>query len=66
MGFQVRRDSDALTLFHGEQDLKVPISSVKGAVESLPTARLLTYSEEGHLSLILNQFETIAKVLVSG
>jgi pimeloyl-ACP methyl ester carboxylesterase len=53
-----------LTLFHGEQDRTVPIAHVKRVVPNLPTAQLVTYPEEGHISLIINQFERIAKVLV--
>jgi pimeloyl-ACP methyl ester carboxylesterase len=53
-----------LTLFHGEQDRNVPIAPVRQVVANLPTAKLITYPDEGHISLILNQFEAIAKVLV--
>ena len=54
-----------LIMFHGEQDTSVPISSVKKAVANLPTAKLTIYPEEGHISVIVNQFETIAKSLVN-
>jgi pimeloyl-ACP methyl ester carboxylesterase len=53
-----------LTIFHGERDKNVPIAPIKRVVASLPTAKLRTYPEEGHLSLMLNQFEMIAKLLV--
>lgn len=53
-----------LYVFHGEQDVNVPIEPIKRAVASLSTAQLTTYPKEGHLSLIINQFETIAKCFI--
>ena len=55
-----------LKFFHGEKDTNIPISLAKQVVMELPTAQLTTYPEEGHLSLIVNQFETIALSLVNG
>lgn len=54
-----------LIIFHGEQDRNVPIAPIKRVVASLPTAKLTTYPEEGHYSLIVNQFETIALSLIN-
>jgi pimeloyl-ACP methyl ester carboxylesterase len=53
-----------LTLFHGEQDMNVPIGVVKRVAANLPTARLVTYPDEGHVSLIVNHLNAIAKALV--
>lgn len=53
-----------LGFFHGEQDTNIPIAIAKEVVTNLSTAKLVTYREEGHLSLIMNQFEAIAKALV--
>ena len=53
-----------LRFFHGEQDMTIPISVAKQVAISLPTAQLATYPKEGHFSLIVNQFETIADALV--
>jgi pimeloyl-ACP methyl ester carboxylesterase len=53
-----------LTLFHGGQDMNVPIVAVKRVMASLPTARLITYPDEGHISLIVNHIDAIAKALV--
>jgi pimeloyl-ACP methyl ester carboxylesterase len=53
-----------LTLFHGEQDRNIPIGAVKKVMASLPTARLVTYPDEGHISLIVNHLYAIAKALV--
>ena len=54
-----------LKFFHGEKDTNIPISLAKQVVMELPTAQLATYPEEGHISLIANQFETIAKSLMN-
>jgi pimeloyl-ACP methyl ester carboxylesterase len=53
-----------LTFFHGGQDRNVPMSMAKRAVDRLPTAKLLAYPNEGHMSIIINQFEAIAKALI--
>jgi pimeloyl-ACP methyl ester carboxylesterase len=53
-----------LTLFHGGQDMNVSIVAVKRVMASLPTARLVTYPDEGHISLIVNHLDAIAKALV--
>jgi pimeloyl-ACP methyl ester carboxylesterase len=53
-----------LTLFHGGRDMNVSIVAVKRVMASLPTARLVTYPDEGHISLIVNHLDAIAKVLV--
>ena len=53
-----------LKFFHGEQDTNIPIALAKQVVASLPIAELMIYPEEGHLSLIMNQSEAIAKSLV--
>ena len=54
-----------LRFFHGEQDATIPISLAKQVVIQLPTAKLTTYPEEGHISLIVNQFEAIALSLIN-
>jgi pimeloyl-ACP methyl ester carboxylesterase len=53
-----------LIWFHGEQDRNVPIALIKQVAESLPTTQLITYPQEGHISLIMNQFELVAKALL--
>ncbi len=54
-----------LKYFHGGKDMTIPLSLAKQVVMELPTAQLAAYPEEGHLSIIVNQFETIAKSLVN-
>jgi pimeloyl-ACP methyl ester carboxylesterase len=54
-----------LTFFHGGQDRNIPMSMAKRAVDRLPTAKLLAYPNEGHISIVINQFEAIARALKS-
>ncbi|MEO1069238.1 MAG: hypothetical protein AAFW95_08980, partial [Cyanobacteria bacterium J06638_6] len=53
-----------LTLFYGEDDRNVPLDLVKRTAATLPTAKLVMYPNEGHISVVVNQIEAIAKVLV--
>lgn len=55
----------SLTWFHGEQDRNVPVAPIKRVVASMPTVNLVTYPQEGHVSLIINQLETIVKALMN-
>jgi pimeloyl-ACP methyl ester carboxylesterase len=53
-----------LILFHGEQDKSVPVKNVRRKISgSLPTARLVTYQDEGHISIIINRYDEIFKAL---
>ena len=52
-----------LTLFHGEQDLQVPVAVARRAAGCLPTARLITYPDEAHLSTFNNHVSDIAAAL---
>jgi len=52
-----------LHLFHGEQDLQVPVALARRMTRSLPTARLVTYPDDGHLSTFVNHFGEIAAAL---
>ncbi|EDX87402.1 hydrolase, alpha/beta fold family, putative [Synechococcus sp. PCC 7335] len=62
--FNVDKIQMPLTFLHGEQDITIPIAVAKQVAASLPTAQLTTYPAEGHLTLIANQFETIASKLI--
>ncbi|MEM6501614.1 MAG: alpha/beta hydrolase [Cyanobacteria bacterium P01_C01_bin.89] len=53
-----------LTLFYGENDRNVPLGLVKEIVATLPTANLVMYPNEGHISVVVNQIEAIAQALV--
>jgi pimeloyl-ACP methyl ester carboxylesterase len=52
-----------LHLFHGEQDPQVPVALVRRMMRSLPSARLITYPEDGHLSTFTNHIGEIAEAL---
>lgn len=52
-----------LILFYGEEDKNVPIELVKRTAAVLPTAELVMYPNEGHISVVVNQIETITKAL---
>ncbi|MBW4541376.1 MAG: alpha/beta hydrolase [Myxacorys chilensis ATA2-1-KO14] len=53
-----------LTLFYGKEDRNVPLDLVKRIAATLPTTKLVMYPNEGHISVVVNQIEAIAKVLV--
>lgn len=54
-----------LTLFYGEEDRNVPLDLVKRVAATLPTTKLVMYPNEGHISVVVNQIEAIAKALLS-
>ena len=54
-----------LTLFYGEEDRNVPLELVKRTAATLPTAKLVIYPNEGHISVVVNQIEAIARALLS-
>ena len=54
-----------LKLFHGEQDMNVPIALVRKMTAQLPTAQLITFENEAHLSTFNNHLDEIAQALVS-
>jgi pimeloyl-ACP methyl ester carboxylesterase len=61
--FKIEEIQIPLKFFHGEQDKSVPIALAKRYIDRLPTAKLITYPDEGHISVVVNQFETIVKAL---
>ncbi len=63
-GFRLEDVRMPLTFFQGEQDTNAPISLVRKVVSGLPTARLITFEIEAHLSTLCNHFDEIAKVLL--
>jgi len=54
-----------LKVFHGEQDVNVPIALVRRAMSNLSSAQLITYTDEAHMSTLYNRFGEIAKALVN-
>jgi pimeloyl-ACP methyl ester carboxylesterase len=53
-----------LKLFHGEKDMNMPIALVRRMVKSLPSAELVTYDGEAHLSTLCNHWDKFAEALV--
>lgn len=54
-----------MVLFHGEQDRNYPLELVQRVAKDLPSTKLLTYPNDGHLSVYYNHFDEIAKALMS-
>lgn len=54
-----------MTLFYGEEDRNVPLDLVKRIVATQPTMKLVMYPNEGHISIVVNQIEAIAKALIN-
>ncbi|WP_158621162.1 alpha/beta fold hydrolase [Dyella dinghuensis] len=52
-----------LHVFHGARDANVPLALVKDTLATLPTATLVTYPHDGHISTLCNHFDEIAKSL---
>ena len=48
-----------VSIFHGELDKNVPISSAKSLSEEIPKCKTEFYPDEGHLSVLINKFEEI-------
>jgi pimeloyl-ACP methyl ester carboxylesterase len=52
-----------LHIFHGVKDANVPIALVRDMVAKLPTATLVSYSQDAHISTLCNHFDEIAQLL---
>lgn len=63
-GFRLDEVRVPLTLFHGEQDANAPIAMVRRAVAQLPSARLITYPNEAHLSTLCNYMGEVGQALL--
>jgi pimeloyl-ACP methyl ester carboxylesterase len=50
-------------LFHGEQDVNAPIALARRVAAELPSAQLVTYQNEAHLSTLCNHFDEFAQAL---
>jgi pimeloyl-ACP methyl ester carboxylesterase len=61
--FRIAEIQIPLQFFHGGQDKTVSIALAKRSIDRLPTAKLITYPDEGHISIVVNQFETIVQTL---
>jgi len=63
--FDFRLDEIQMPLkwLHGEQDGNVPIALVRKVVTELPSAQLITYKNEAHISTFVNHVDEIAQAL---
>lgn len=64
-GFRLDEIRMPLKLFHGEQDMNAPIALVRKMTAQLPTAQLITFENEAHLSTFNNHLDEIAQALVN-
>lgn len=53
----------SVTWWHGEHDRNVPITAVERLMERLPNARLVRWSEAGHLTPYLREAEILEELL---
>jgi pimeloyl-ACP methyl ester carboxylesterase len=63
--FELREIRMPLKLFHGERDVNVPIAVVRKMVAQLPSAQLITYENEAHLSTLCNHVDEFAEAIVN-
>ncbi len=61
--FKIEEIQIPVQFFHGGQDKTLPISIAKRSIDRLPTARLFSYPDEGHVSVGVNQFKAIVQAL---
>jgi pimeloyl-ACP methyl ester carboxylesterase len=52
-----------VTWFHGVGDTNSPIALARKAVATMPSARLVHYENEAHLSTLCNHFDDIAEAI---
>ena len=62
-GFRLNEIHMPVTLFHGEQDTNAPMAMVRRALAQMPTAQLVTYPDESHLSTLCNHMHEITRCL---
>jgi pimeloyl-ACP methyl ester carboxylesterase len=60
-GFNLKDIKAKVYLFHGEQDVNIPVQIGRKIAKSIPNCEATFYPDEGHMSLIANRFEEIIK-----
>lgn len=65
LGFDLGTIRFPVTFFHGKEDRTVPIQVVEWIVPRIPNARLVTYPNDGHMSVICEHFDEIAEALLN-
>ncbi len=63
-GFQLQDITAEVHLWHGEQDLIVPISAARYIADAIPNCLAKFFPDEGHFSIVRNHFPEILNVLV--
>jgi pimeloyl-ACP methyl ester carboxylesterase len=64
-GFQLKDITTEVHLWHGEQDINVPISVGRYVADSIPICRANFFPDEGHFSIARNHIRDILSVLVN-
>jgi pimeloyl-ACP methyl ester carboxylesterase len=54
-----------VTFFHGEEDKTVPVEVVRQMAPLITNAKLVTYKNDGHLSVLCDHFDEIAEILLN-
>jgi pimeloyl-ACP methyl ester carboxylesterase len=65
-GFNLQDITAELYLWHGEQDLNVPLSVGRYVAEAIPNCRATILEDEGHLTLAYNHSQEILSNLIAG
>ena len=50
-------------IFHGELDVSVPVSMARTISQQLPNSKAMFYPNEGHLSVLINNFTEISNII---
>lgn len=64
LGIRLQDIHQPVHVFHGARDTNVPLALVRDTLASLPTAELVVYPHDAHLSTLCNHIEEIAAVLL--
>jgi pimeloyl-ACP methyl ester carboxylesterase len=64
-GFQLQDITAEVHLWHGEQDLNVPISAARYVADAIPNCHATFFKDEGHISITHNHIREILNVLVA-
>ena len=64
-GFQLQDITTEVHLWHGEQDLNVPISAARYVADAIPNCHATFFPDEGHISITHNHIREILNMLVT-
>ena len=63
--FRLEEIQTPILLWHGEEDLNIPVAMARYAATALPNCEARFYPEEGHLSLFKKYIEEIIRALIN-